>query len=161
MALFGRIVVIIFAVLFATIAAGMVIAAGVLGPLWHGFTGDAVERIGFWVTVFFASGFTLAIGFLPLLVIICITEAVKLRSLLAYVAGAAVLMLAAYYASGSPGRFEESIDRPPPPISRESEFAIAAGVVFGFVYWAIAGRNAGAWRRSERELLESKSRSSV
>jgi hypothetical protein len=40
----------------------------------------------------------------------------------------------------------ESIDHPPPPISREAEIAAAVGVVFGFTYWLIAGRNAGRWR---------------
>jgi hypothetical protein len=41
---------------------------------------------------------------------------------------------------------EESIDHPPSPISRGAEIAAAAGAVFGFVYWAIAGRSAGRWR---------------
>ena len=45
-----------------------------------------------------------------------------------------------------PNRYEESIDHPPPPISREAEIAAAAGVVFGLVYWVIAGRKAGRWR---------------
>lgn len=148
MALIGRIFVIGFAVVLATLAAGMVIAVGVLGPLWNGLTGQPIERISFWVVTLFASGFTFAAGFLPLLVIICVTEAVKLRSALAYTAGGAVLMLLAYFGSGAPGRYEESIDAPPPVISRETEFALAAGAAFGFVYWAIAGRRAGAWRRA-------------
>jgi hypothetical protein len=148
MALIGRIIVIAFAIVLATLAAGMMIAIGVLGPLWHGFAGDGFERVSFWVVTLFASGFTFAAGFLPLLIIICITEAVKLRSVLAYTAGGALLMLLAYFGSGSPGRFEESIDAPPPVISRETEVALAAGAAFGFVYWAIAGRRAGAWRRA-------------
>ena len=48
MALLGRIIVIVFAVMVASIAAGMAIAVGVLGPEWHGFTGDFGERAGFW-----------------------------------------------------------------------------------------------------------------
>ena len=146
MALIGRIFVIFFAVLLATLAAGMVTAVGVLNTLAHGLTGNPVEQITFWAVTLFASGFAFAAGFLPLLVVICITEAVKLRSVLIYTAGGAALMLLAYLASGSPGRFEESIDTAPSPISRESEFAVAAGAVFGFIYWAIAGRRAGAWR---------------
>jgi hypothetical protein len=148
MAVIGRIFAIFFAILLATLAAGMVIAAGVLGLLWHGFTGDGFERISFWVVTLFASGFAFAAGFVPLLIIICIAEVVKLRSVLAYTAGGAALMLLAYFGSGSPARFEESIDAPPPLITREVELAAAAGAAFGFVYWAIAGRRAGAWRRA-------------
>ena len=60
-------------------------------------------------------------------------------------AGAAILLLG-YYSAGFSRSYEESIDHPPPPISREAEIAAAVGVVFGFTYWLIAGRNAGRWR---------------
>lgn len=58
-------------------------------------------------------------------------------------------MLLGYYSAGFTA-YEELIDHPPPPISREAEIAAAVGVVFGFTYWLIAGRNAGRWRESER-----------
>jgi hypothetical protein len=147
MAFIGRIFVIIFAVMLACLAAGMVIASGLLGPHWHGFTGDVIERAGFWGLVFFASGFTGAIGLLPLVIAIAIAEAIKLRSALAYTAAGAAMLVLGYYGSGFSNRYEESIDQPPPPISRETEIAAAAGAVFGLVYWAIAGRKAGAWRK--------------
>jgi hypothetical protein len=70
----------------------------------------------------------------------------KIRSLLVYAVGGAALLMLGYYVSGSPSRYEESIDRPPPPISREAQIAAGAGVVFGLTYWAIAGRKAGRWR---------------
>ena len=59
------------------------------------------------------------------------------------------MLLIAYYGSGLAGpRYEESLDRPPPAMSRELEIAAAAGAVFGLVYWAIAGRSAGRWRET-------------
>jgi hypothetical protein len=143
MALVGRIFVIAFALLFATVAASMVTAGAMIGSVFHG---EMIERVFYWGMVMLASGFTLAGGLIPLLIIVALTEALRLRSLLAYVAGAAFLMLVAYYAAGAPGRYEESIDTAPSPVSREAEFAIAAGAAFGFVYWLIAGRNAGRWR---------------
>lgn len=151
MALLGRIFVVIFAVLVASLAAGVAIAIGVLGPGWHGLTGDPVEQGIFTVTVFVGAVATGAVGLLPLAILVGIAEAFKVRSLLAYaVAGLAIMMLG-YYSSGlAPPSYEESIDRPPPPMRHETEVAMAAGVVFGVTYWALAGRNAGRWREGRQ-----------
>ena len=146
MAFIGRVFVVFFALIFASMASGIAIAVGILGPEWHAFTGDFGERTVFWGTTFFATGLTGAVGFLPLLILIVLAEAYKVRSLLAYAAVGAVLFIGAYYGSGAPGAYEESIDHPPPPISREGQIAAAAGAVFGLAYWLIAGRNAGRWR---------------
>jgi hypothetical protein len=146
-ALLGRIFVVIFAVLVASLAAGVAIAVGLLGPEWHGLAGDPFERGAFTVMVFFGAVFTGAIGLLPLAVLIGVAEAFKVRSLLVNaLAGVAILMFA-YYTNGfAPPSYEESIDRPPPPVSHDAEVAMAAGVLFGLTYWALAGRNAGRWR---------------
>lgn len=147
MALLGRIVVIIFAAIVASFAADVTIAAGLLGPGWHSLSGNPGERIVFWSLVA-VGGFTVG-GFalLPLVIAIVLTESFNIRSLIAYAAGGALMLLIGYYASGlSRPSYEESIDRPPPPISHEAEIAAASGAVFGFVYWVIAGRKAGRWR---------------
>lgn len=146
MAFLGRLIVIIFAVMLASFTAGMAIAMSLLGPAWHGFTGDVGERVVFWGTTFIGAAATGIAGLLPLAILIAVAESLKIRSLLAYAAGGAALLLLGYYASGSPSRYEESIDHPPPPISRDAEIAAAAGVVFGLTYWVIAGRKAGRWR---------------
>jgi len=146
MALIGRIIVIAFAVMLASMAAGIAIAMGVLGPQWHGFSGDIGERVGFWMLAFAATSFTGAVGLLPLVIMIAIAESFKIRSLLVHAAAGAAMLVIGYYGSGLSKPYEESIDRPPPPIAREVEIAAAAGVVFGLVYWAIAGRKAGRWR---------------
>ncbi len=147
MSLIGRCFVIIFAVMMASLACGIAIAIGVLGPQWQAMSGDVGERVVFWGTAFFGASATGAAGMLPLLVLIALGETFNIRSLLANAAGGAAMLLIAYYGSGlAQSRFEESIDRPPPAISRETEIAAAAGAVFGLVYWAIAGRRAGRWR---------------
>jgi len=146
MRLLGRIIVIVFAVMLASMAAGMAIAMGVLGPQWHGFSGDIGERVGFWMLAFAATSFTGAVGLLPLVIMIAIAESFKTRSLLVHATAGAAMLVIGYYGSGLSKPYEESIDRPPPPIAREVEIAAAAGVVFGLVYWALAGRKAGRWR---------------
>jgi hypothetical protein len=148
-ALIGRVIVIFFAVMLASMATGIAIAIGIFGPEWHGLSGDIGERTVFWGTAFVATGFTGAIGFLPLLILIVLAEAYKVRSLLVYAVAGALLLFGAYYGSGAPSRYEESIDQPPPPISREGQLAAAAGAVFGLTYWLIAGRNAGRWRERQ------------
>ena len=147
MAFLGRIIVILFAVWLASMAAGIAIAMGLLGPAWHGFTGDAFDRMTFSVVAFAGTLFTGAVALLPLLILIVLAEAFKIRSLVIYAAAGAAMMLAGYLGSGlAPPSSEESIDHPPPPISHASEVAAAAGVVFGGVYWLVAGRRAGRWR---------------
>ena len=147
MSLLGRIVVIIFAVMVASLACGIAIAIGVLGPQWNSVSGDVGGRVVFWGTAFVGATATGGLGLLPLLVLIVLAETFKIRSLLANAAGGAAMLLVAYYGSGLSGaRYEESIDHPPPAFSREGEIAAAAGAVFGLVYWAIAGRRAGRWR---------------
>jgi len=145
-AFIGRIIAILFALWLATMAAGIVWSYGLLHAEWQEITADPAGRFVFWGATFLASGMTAALLFLPTLIAVVLAEAFSLRSLLVYAAGGAAMMLFAYYGAGFGRTYEESIDRPPPPISREGEIAAAAGAVFGFTYWLIAGRNAGRWR---------------
>jgi hypothetical protein len=146
MALIGRIVVIAFALVLASAATGIAIAVGVLGPEWHGLSGDLGERGVFWGTAFVATGFTAAAGFLPIVILIALAEAFKIRSLLVHALTGAALAGAAYVGSSYSVSYEESIAAPPPPISRAGQIAAASGAVFGLSYWLLAGRNAGRWR---------------
>jgi hypothetical protein len=145
MSLLGRLFVITFAIFVAMLAAGIAIAIGLLGPQWQGFSGDIGERVGFWMLVFFGASFTGAVGFLPVVTLIALAEAFKIRSLIANTAAGALLLVLGAYSSGINRSGEESIDRPP-PVSRPLEIAAAGGAVFGLVYWLLAGRNAGRWR---------------
>jgi hypothetical protein len=146
MALIGRIIVILFALWLATIAAGIVWSVGLLGSQWSALSGDVGERIVFWGAAFIASGVTATLLFLPMLIAVVMAEAFKVRSLLVHVVVAVALFLLAYQGAGLGRSGEESIDHAPPPVSRDAEIAAAAGIVFGLTYWLIAGRKAGRWR---------------
>jgi hypothetical protein len=145
-ALLGRIIVIFFALFMATAMAGIATAIALLGAELHMVGADPVEHVFFWGTAAFASGVTVLVGFLPILIAVVLAEAFSIRSLVIQAAAGAAILLLGYYSAGFTGSYEESIDYPPPPISRQAEIAAAVGVVFGFTYWLIAGRNAGRWR---------------
>ena len=145
MRLIGRIFVIFFAFLFASIAAGITIAFGLLGSEWQSLQGDPVAaRGGFLIASFFGTSFAGAAAFLPLLLLAILTEAFRLRSFLFYAIAGVMIALLAYYGTGLGNPYEESIDHAG-PINRGLELTIAAGAVFGLAYWLIAGRKAGAW----------------
>lgn len=147
MAFIGRLFVIFFAVILASMAAGIAIAVGIFGSEWQNVSGDVGGRVVFWSTAFIGATGVGAFGMLPLAILIAIAESFNIRSLLVHAAAGAALLLLAYYGSGlARPSYEESIDAPPPLIARETEIAAAAGVVFGLVYWVIAGRKAGKWR---------------
>jgi NADPH:quinone reductase-like Zn-dependent oxidoreductase len=146
MALLGRIVVILFALWIATMAAGIVWSIGLLGSQWPAMSGDVGDRVVFWGAAFIASGITATLLFLPMLIAVVLAEAFSLRSILIYAVGGAALFLLAYQGAGFGRSYEESIDRAPPPVSREFQIAAGSGIAFGFIYWLIAGRKAGRWR---------------
>jgi hypothetical protein len=147
MSFLGRFFVIAFALFVALLAGGAAIAFGFIGPGWHPYSNGFGEGISFTIAMFFASSFAAAVGLLPAVILIALAEAFKIRSLIVHALVGAVLLVAGYYASGlAPPSYEESIDHPPPPISRAAEIVAAGGAVFGLAYWALAGRNAGRWR---------------
>ena len=145
MALIGRILVIFFASLIASMAAGMTAAFGLLGMDWPVMHGDPVARGWFWGFAMIGSGLPVAAGFLPLFLLIIVAEIFRLRSVLFYALAGPAIMLLAYYGSGLGNPYAESIDHAG-PLTRDVELVITVGVAFGLVYWAIAGRRAGAWR---------------
>jgi hypothetical protein len=145
-AFIGRIIVILFALWLATMAAGIVWSIGLLGAGSTSYAGDIGDRVIFWGAALVASGITATLLFLPMLIAVAVAEAFSVRSLLIHALGGLALFLLAYQGIGFGRIGEESIDHPPPPISREAQIAAGAGVVFGLTYWAIAGRKAGRWR---------------
>jgi len=145
-AFLGRIIAIVFALFMATAAAGIAAAIALLGMEMHMLGPDPAEHVFFWGTAAFASGITVLVGFLPILIAVVLAEAFSIRSLVIQAAAGAAILLLGYYGAGFGESYEESIDSPPPPISRQAEIVAAVGVVFGFTYWLLAGRNAGRWR---------------
>jgi hypothetical protein len=146
MALLGRIFVILFALWLATVAAGIVLSIGFLGAEWPALSGDPAERFVFWGATFIATSLTGALIFLPMLIAVAIAEALSIRSLLIYAVGGIALLLLGYYGADFGRSYEESIDAAPAVLPRALELVAVAGITFGLVYWAIAGRKAGLWR---------------
>jgi hypothetical protein len=142
MALIVRIFVILLGFVAASLCAGAVVIGAVLFPQFSDLdfgldqsTVTIVATFGF----IFISGFAL----LPAMLVALITEAFGIRGILAYVAGGAVVG-AACYLSLVP--FDSTTMAFQGIIRREMEVMTGAGIVAGFVYWLIAGRNAGLWR---------------
>jgi hypothetical protein len=147
MTFIGRLFVILFALLLAAAATAIVATFALLMFAFQQLSTDPFEQAMFWALALFTSGAAALTGFLPTLIAVALAEAFRIRSALIYALTGGAIMLFGYYGAGFASSADESIDHPPPPISREAEIAVACGVVFGLIYWTIAGRRAGAWRR--------------
>ncbi len=144
MSLFGRIIVICFALIVSMMAAGITLALGIVAPDWAGVDSDPFERVTFFVVSFFATSFVGAVAVVPAVVAIVIAEVARMRSFLYYGVGGALVGLASYFGSDISVRVENTTDMP--PVSNALQLAAAAGIIGGLVYWLLAGRNAGRWR---------------
>jgi hypothetical protein len=135
-----RFFVTLFAFGIASIAAAAVLVFGAAAPElpapqdWPLLT----------IFVFTVSAFIAAFAFVPAVVVILVTEAFGLRSLLLYaIAGAAVGLFCGYTLGFVEPLPQLRFDR---PLNTNFELMAAAGIAAGLVYWLIAGRTAGGWR---------------
>jgi hypothetical protein len=144
MSLLGRIVVIIFALIVASMAAGVALAIGIVAPDWAAMDSDPVERVFFFTASFFATSYVGAVAMAPAFVLIVLAEAARIRSFIYYGVAGALVGLASYFGSNISLRLENTTDMP--PVEHALQLAAAAGIIGGVVYWLIAGRKAGAWR---------------
>ncbi len=147
MALLGRIVVILFGIALACLAAGAIVVLAVMFPEWSdlalGPLDDAGVGLVFTFGLIFVSGFAL----IPALITVIITEAFDIRSALAYAAGGALAGALCYLGLLS---FDADTMSFVGLVRRDLEVMTGAGIVAGLVYWLIAGRNAGRWRGAPR-----------
>ena len=148
MALIGRLFAILFGFLFACLAAGMIVVGAVLYPEFSDLGGGIDQSA---INVVLGFGFIFLSGFalLPALIVVLITEAFYIRSVLAYAIGGA-LVGAACYLGLIP--FDPATMKFDGIIRRHLEIMTGAGIVAGLVYWVIAGRNAGVWRESPKPV---------
>ena len=150
MSLFGRIIVIIFALVVASMAAGVALAIGIVAPDWANMDSDPAERVSFFVVSFFATSFVGAVAMAPAFVLIVLAEAARIRSFIYYGLAGALVGLASYFGSNISLRLENTTDMP--PVEHALQLVAAAGIIGGVVYWLIAGRKAGAWRERSRAI---------
>ena len=147
MALIGRLFVILFAFLFACLAAGMIVVGAVLYPEFSDLGSGPIDQSAINVVLGFGFIFISGFALLPALIVVLITEAFYVRGVLTYAVGGGVVGLACYLGLIPFDPATLSFDG---IVRRHLEIMTGAGIVAGLVYWMIAGRTAGAWREPPR-----------
>jgi hypothetical protein len=144
MSLIGRLFVIAFAFCVACFVGGAIVVLSILFPelsaLDTGMIDPGTINVLLGFGFIFFSGFAL----LPAVVVVAITEAFNIRSVLAYAIGGAAVGLACYLGLVP---FDTDTLRFDGIVRRHLEVMTGAGIVGGLIYWVIAGRNAGRWRQ--------------
>ena len=144
MALIGRLIVILFGFLAACLVAGIIVAGAVLFPDLSDIGTAPIDQGALDIVVGFGFIFISGFALLPAMIIAVITEAFNIRSVLAYAVGGGFVGLACYLGLVP---FDPDTLRFEGIVRRHLEIMTGAGIVAGVIYWMIAGRNAGAWRR--------------
>jgi hypothetical protein len=135
-----RVLVILLAFIVASMVAALVITLAILFE-WEQILATTDTSAG-WLAVGFFSLILSIKCLLPAALVIALAEALALRSPLFYAGVGGIGLVALYYALGlaDSGPGGSVLAR------RDLEIMAGAGIAGGFVYWAIAGRSAGAWR---------------
>ena len=146
MQLIFRFFVTLFAFWVASLAAAAVMVFGATAPEFP--APDSWPLLT--IFIFTVSAFVAAFAFVPAVVVILITETFGLRSVIFYAVAGGLIGLFCGYMLG----FIEPMPRfqPDMPLKTNFELLAAAGIAAGFIYWLVAGRNAGPWR--ERNELD-------
>jgi hypothetical protein len=146
MALLGRILVILFALFCASLAASAVLTVAVLAREWNDLLLLSYETGALAVVIGLGGVIVSAVFLLPVAAVIAVAEAFAWRSVLFYAALGLVLALWTYL-----GNFELATAEA--GLVQTGEISAAAGIAGGLVYWALAGRRAGAWcERAQRPV---------
>jgi hypothetical protein len=146
-----RIVMMFVGYVWACIAASLVLALGTLAPQWNGLfaafgvQSPEAQSAAMWTIVGLGALIIFFVGFLPVLLVIVLTEGLGLRAIVVYgVIGGALALAMGYGFDFAGYTAPAGVD-----IAREREVFAAAGIAGGLVYWLFAGRNAGTWKRSQ------------
>ena len=153
MALLARIFIVLFAFVLACVAAAAVMTFALLLPGWSELIDRYPDQRSIAVVVALSAVFFSLYAMLPAMVIIALAEGFRLRSILFYALAGAALALGSAY-----GWDLRLLRTPDDDLGgRGAEIMAAVGIVGGFVYWALAGRNAGAWRKPTAALPAARS----
>jgi hypothetical protein len=143
LALLARIFVVLFAFVLACVAAAAVMTFALLLPEWSELIDRYPDQQSIAAVVGLSAVFFSLYAILPAMLIIALAEGFRLRSVLVYLLAGAALALGSAY-GWDLRLLHGSVDDLG---GRGAEIMAAVGIVGGFAYWALAGRNAGAWRR--------------
>ncbi len=149
MALIGHLFAIAFGFLFAAMVSGLIVVGAILFPEVSALDTTGIDPNA--INILLGFGFIFVSGFalLPALLVVLITEAFYIRSVVAYALGGALVGLACYLGLIP---FDPATMTFDGIVRRHLEVMTGAGIVAGLIYWVIAGRNAGAWRQPRRAL---------
>ena len=142
-----RPILVLLAFVTALLVAGLVLALGVVAPDIRGLDSDRMERVRFFASAFFASGYGPAVALLLSIAAIALAEAAHIRSVLYYGIAGALIGLAAAYNVDLSDALENTTDIAPTIFGRT--IATTSGIAGGLVYWWIMHRNAGRWRSEQ------------
>jgi hypothetical protein len=142
-ALVARIFVVLLSFALACLAAAAAMTLAMLFPGGIDRFDYPIDQQILAIAVGLSAVFFSFYALLPAMVIIALAEGFRLRSVLFYTLAGAALALGLAY--GCDLRLLRGGDDHLG--GRGLEIMAAAGIVGGFVYWALAGRNAGAWRK--------------
>ena len=144
MALIGRLFVILFGFFAASLVAGMIVVGAIMFPEFSDLGAGPVDPGALNILLGFGFIFVSGFALLPAAIVVAITEAFYIRGALSYAVGGGVVGLACYLGLVP---FDSETLRFEGIVRRHLEIMTGAGIVAGVVYWMIAGRNAGAWRK--------------
>lgn len=150
MSLIGRLFVILFGFLAAAMTAGIIVVGAVLWPEFSDLDAGPIDHDALNIVLGFGFIFVSGFALVPAMLVVALTEAFYIRSLLAYALGGAAVGLVCYLGlvPFDPGTLKfDGIVR------RHLEIMTGAGILAGVVYWMIAGRSAGAWRVPPRRRV--------
>jgi hypothetical protein len=144
MSLIVRLFVVALGFIAACLVAGAIVVFAVLFPELSALDTGMLDPNALNILLGFGFVFVSGFALIPALMIVVVTEAFAIRSLLAYALGGAVVGAACYLGlvpfNTETVRFEGIVQR-------HLEILTGAGIVAGLIYWLVAGRNAGAWRQ--------------
>ena len=138
-ALVARILVVLGGFLGASAVAALVITIAMMLE-WEEIMRMTDQRAG-WLVIGVFTLIVSAQALLPAMLVIAVAEGFRIRSVLFYATAGGLGLVGLYYGLGLADRGPTGV-----LIGRDLEIMAGAGIAAGFAYWAIAGRNAGAWR---------------
>jgi hypothetical protein len=147
MSLIGRLFVVLFGFFAAALTAGIVVVAAVLWPEFSDLDAGPIDHDALNIMLGFGFIFVSGFALVPAMLVVALTEAFYIRSLLAYALGGAAVGLFCYLGLVP---FDPGTLRFDGIVRRHLEIMTGAGILAGLVYWMIAGRSAGAWRQPPR-----------
>jgi hypothetical protein len=142
-AVLGQTIRIVIALVLAFVAAGFFLAFG----LFQAWTGAAQPAdIGAAVGAGLVGASIIGgLSFVPALIAVLVSEILRLRGIVFHLAAGGVIALGLWVMQDAGGQ-ATGVQGASSGLPRGSLVVLAAGFVGGFVYWLLAGRQAGCWR---------------